>query len=282
MMTDRLGEEALAIGKTFLAGGQLHEELGQHTKTCAKHGDYQATGRRILITRPPKEIWSHCPGCDADAAAAERAEADRMQAEELRARAERTLEQTLLPARFAERTLASFNAESDGQKRALRIATDFAENFETNLRRGSSLIFSGMPGTGKSHLAAGIMLAILPKHIGIYVTLMDLIRMLRGTWRKDSERSESDVLAELERVPLLVIDEVGVQYGTDSERTLFFDVMDRRYRERKPVILLTNLGMDDLKATVGDRVYDRLTEIARWVPFDWKSYRSIARKEFNQ
>lgn len=281
-MTEPLSETAVGIAKAFLEKGPLHEELGEATKHCATHGDYQATGKRILITRPPKDIWTHCPGCDADAAAAERAVADGIAAEEQRARAERLLEQTLLPARFSERTLATFNAESDGQARALRIATDFAENFEINLRRGSSLIFSGMPGTGKSHLAAGIMLAILPKHVGIYVTMMDLIRMLRSTWRKDSDKSESDVLAQLERVPLLVIDEVGVQYGTDSERTLFFDVMDRRYRERKPVILLTNLGMDDLKATIGDRVYDRLTEIARWVPFDWKSYRSIARKEFQQ
>ena len=132
-------------------------------------------------------------------------------------------------------------------------------------------MLSGNPGTGKSHLAAAILQFILPKHVGAYMTLMDLIRKLRDTWRRDSEMSESQLLAKLQAIPLLVIDEVGVQYGTDGERSILFDVMDRRYREMRPTILMTNLGKDDFRAAVGDRVFDRLTEVARWVPFDWQS-----------
>ena len=55
--------------------------------------------------------------------------------------------------------------------------------------------------------------------------------------------------------------------------------MDRRYRDQRPVILITNQGPEDFRVTVGDRVYDRLTEVARWIPFEWQSYRTSARKE---
>lgn len=281
-MTEALSEVGEGVARSFLARGPLQEDLGERADKCATHGQYMTKGKRFLITNPPRDIWTKCPGCEQAAAAAERDEARRIEAEALRAKTERMLETTMLPSRFTDRTLASFKAESDGQKRAHHIAAEFAQNFESVLRRGGSLIFSGPPGTGKSHLAAAIMLAILPKHVGLYVTMMDLIRMLRSTWRKDSEKSEADVLMNLAAVPLLVIDEVGVQYGTDAERTLFFDVMDRRYRNRMPTILLTNQGMDEFKTTVGERVYDRLTEVARWVPFDWKSYRTTARREFQQ
>ena len=72
---------------------------------------------------------------------------------------------------------------------------------------------------------------------------------------------------------LLIIDEVGVQFGTEAERTQLFGIIDERYREQRPSILLTNLGLDDSKSFIGARAYDRLRECGQWVPFDWESYR---------
>jgi DNA replication protein DnaC len=140
------------------------------------------------------------------------------------------------------------------------------------------LIFAGKPGTGKSHLAGAILQAVLTPNVR-YVTCMDLIRMVRETWRKDSERSETQVLRYLEGLDLLVVDEVGMQYGTEGEQTILFDVLDRRYREVRPMVLLTNQNRDGFKSFVGDRIYDRLVETSRWVPFDWDSYRGTARKQ---
>jgi DNA replication protein DnaC len=80
-------------------------------------------------------------------------------------------------------------------------------------------------------------------------------------------------------VPLLVLDEIGVQYGTDGEQTIIFDILDRRYRDMRPSVLLTNQDKAGLKTFIGERAYDRLTETCRWVPFDWPSYRLQARKE---
>jgi DNA replication protein DnaC len=116
-------------------------------------------------------------------------------------------------------------------------------------------------------------------YVGQYMTCMELIQILRSTWRKDSEVSELRMLDRFAKIPLLVIDEVGVQYGTDSEQNHLFDVLDRRYREMMPTILLTNQDKDGFKTFVGERVYDRMTECARWVSFTWQSYRPQARKE---
>jgi len=78
---------------------------------------------------------------------------------------------------------------------------------------------------------------------------------------------------------LLVLDEIGVQYGTDGEQTILFDVLDRRYRDLKPSILLTNQDKAGFKQYIGERVFDRLTETSKWVAFDWQSYRATARRE---
>lgn len=254
----------------------MREPLGDKSIHCHEHGVYIASGVRYMGRR---EIWTPCPECEEARLAAERkAEAER-RAEQERAALEAAIGEAAIPARFIGRTLDNYKVTSPSQEHALAIAKEFAENFKVHYKRGSCLIYSGLPGTGKSHLAAAILQAIMPAHVGMYTTCMGLIRQIRATWRRDAERSESEVLDLLAGVPLLVIDEIGVQYGTDGEQTILFDVLDRRYRDMQPTILLTNQAKQGFKEYIGERTFDRLVETGRWVPFDWESYRPTARKE---
>jgi DNA replication protein DnaC len=248
--------------------------LGAREDDCQKHGPYSSTGVRLARGR---EVWTQCPGCRADDEAAEVARKEAQAAEARRVEMERLLEEAAIPARFIGKTLDSFNAKTDAQRAAVTIARDFIENFPERYKRGDSLVLSGLPGTGKSHIAGAILQGILPKYLGMYVTCMGIIRSVRGTWRKDSERSETQMLNLFGQTALLVVDEIGVQYGTDGEQTILFDVLDRRYREMMPTILLTNQNKEGLKQFIGERSFDRLTETARWVSFDWNSYRPQAR-----
>jgi DNA replication protein DnaC len=269
---DRLREltEASAIANTLVI-----EPLGEKTIACEKHGEYTATGRKLAR----REVWTVCPGCAAEREADDQRLRELRAAELARADLEAKLEQVAIPARFIGKTLDNFHADNEPQKYALTVARDYLENFDGYAKRGEGLILSGMPGTGKSHVAGAILQGLLPKRVGMYATCMGIIRSVRGTWRKDSERSEGEVLAMLRSVPLLVVDEIGVQYGTDGEQTILFDVLDGRYREMQPTVLLTNQDRAGLKQFIGERAYDRLTETSRWIPFDWPSYRLQARKD---
>lgn len=259
-----------------LAKPENREPLGDVQKQCEQHGEFTSTGVRYLGKR---EIWSRCPDCEENRMAQERQAEMNRKAEQAKQLIEAQIGRAAIPARFVGRTLENFNATTDEQRRALAIATDFVDNFPEVLRKGKSLILSGAPGTGKSHLATAILQALMPGHCGLYSTCMGVIRHVRGTWRKDSEQSETEVLDIYGTVPLLVLDEIGVQYGTDGEQTILFDVLDRRYRDMMPSIFLTNQDKKGLKQFIGERTFDRLTETAKWVPFDWASYRPTARNE---
>lgn len=254
----------------------LQENLGERAENCDAHGAYVSAGMRYLGRR---EVWTPCPGCEEARVAGERrADAMRM-ADAQRERIEAMVGAAAIPGRFVGRSLENFHAVTDAQQEALRIATDYAANFSAHAKRGRSLIFSGLPGTGKSHLATAILQALMPERCGLYTVCMDVIRNVRATWRRDSEHRESEVLGAYTTVPLLVLDEIGAQYGTDGEQTILFDVLDRRYRDMRPSILLTNQDKAGMKQFIGERTFDRLTETARWVSFDWESYRPQARKE---
>lgn len=247
--------------------GWLKEKPG----TCETHGDF--VSRHIFGSR-----WSRCPECQRQVADEQTKAEQERDAAEKRARLDAWLGRSAIPVRFIGRTFESFKASTPEQVRALTVLRDYAEGFDAAAKRGQGLILTGKPGTGKSHLAASVLQVLSGKPV-MYATCMDLIRMVRETWRKDSDRSERQVLTQLGGLDLLVIDEMGVQYGTDGEQTILFDVLDLRYRNVKPTILLTNQDLQGLKGFLGDRSYDRLKETCRHVSFDWDSYRPQARKE---
>lgn len=250
--------------------------LGNRQVQCDKHGPYTSTGVRYFGGR---DVWSKCNKCAQDQAAREAELAVEAAKLRDRRRIEAMVGTSCIPERFIGRDFDSFVASTPEQKAALDVVRSYAEDFPANRKRGRGLVLTGQPGTGKSHLAASILQHIIPRYTGLYLTMLELVRTIRGTWRKDSEISEAQALANLSLPDLLVIDEIGVQYGTEGEQTILFDVLDRRYREVKPTILLTNENAAGLKTFIGERGYDRLVEVSRAVLFDWKSYRPAARKE---
>lgn len=243
---------------------------------CAAHGAYQSTGKLYTLGAYTKEIRSRCPTCESEGERSRLLAQQESAASNLRAQMEKMVGQTMVPARFVGRTFESYLAQSKEQQHALETCRRFADGFHK--LRGASLVLAGKPGTGKSHLAAAILQQILPT-VGLYITIMDMIRLVRDTWRRDSQTSETEVLAKLAAVDLLVIDEIGAAYGTDGERAIVFDVIDKRYRSMKSTILITNLDKTEFRTSVGDRVYDRLVEVGKWISFDWQSHRATARKE---
>ncbi len=245
------------------SGSELQRE-------CEKHGTF--TSRHIIA-----RIWSRCPTCNELQRSEEQAIAEAAREKEIAARHERMIRAAAIPQRFVGRSFENFEADTDPKRHALTIARDYAEGFRANARRGAGLIFAGRPGTGKSHLAAAILQSVISPEVR-YITCLDMIRAVRETWRKDSETSEGRLLDYLQGLELLVVDEVGMQYGTEGEQTIVFDVLDRRYREVRPTIILTNQDKAGLRTYVGDRTFDRLVETSRWVAFDWESFRPQLRK----
>ncbi len=93
-----------------------------------------------------------------------------------------------------------------------------------------------------------------------YRTAGEVIRELRNSWRRDSNESDAEVLERLGKLDLLVIDEVGVQFGTDGELVQFTELLDTRYRQNRPTVIVSNCNREGLKQYLGERVLDRLRE----------------------
>ncbi|WP_339959317.1 ATP-binding protein [Photorhabdus tasmaniensis] len=83
-------------------------------------------------------------------------------------------------------------------------------------------------------------------------TASRIIRAFRRSWSNDADTNEFETLRFYSELDLLIIDEIGVQYGTVSERNILFEVINNRYEDLLPTILISNLPMNDLPVFLGD------------------------------
>lgn len=251
-----------------IISGLIERDATVHKKTCDRHGDYES---RNLF----RKIWSTCPQCAAEEAEVRRQEERDREAAERQSRWARRLGEAGIPERFQDRRLESYSAINSGQKRALEFATIYASKFDEVEKTGRCAIFCGAPGTGKTHLAVGVGLHVMETgRLVLFTTVQRMVRRMKDAWRKDATESEGDVIGLLVQPELLILDEIGVQFGSEFEKNLMFDVLNERYEKRHPTLLLSNLTAKEVKAFLGERVYDRLREDGgECVAFDWASYR---------
>jgi len=84
----------------------------------------------------------------------------------------------------------------------------------------------------------------------------------------------TDVLKSLISVDVLVIDEVGMQTGNQTEFLLLDEIMDGRYGEMKPTIIISNLNGKMVGDLMGDRAVSRLKSDLTQVVFTGLDKRS--------
>lgn len=174
-----------------------------------------------------------------------------------------------IPERF-DRDLSQFETTTPDQAKA------FADT-KTILRKineKTGLVFLGPPGTGKTHLAIYCLRQILAwGKTGRFVEAIKIFRASKESWRRDDAPRESEVLKSFVKPFLLVIDEIGVQFGSATERMIITEIINDRYNALKPTILCANLAMEEMSKCIGDRAWDRFQENGAVIVLHGKSYR---------
>lgn len=141
----------------------------------------------------------------------------------------------------------------DIHREAFCIALDYAQEFTL---QSPSLVFSGDYGTGKTHLAMCIANHIL-RQKGIPVIVKkarDLLLELRNLYGDDTKNTEKGYLDYVLSVPLLVLDDVGLDKLTEWTEGVYWTVFDRRMERQLPIIITTKYSMTGLQNDIGDRI----------------------------
>jgi DNA replication protein DnaC len=136
-------------------------------------------------------------------------------------------------------------------QRALKLARDFASE------PAGWLVFTGLPGCGKTHLAASVANALRSKGQPVcFLTVPDLLDYLRTSFAPDSRVRYDRVFDALKSAPVLVLDDLGSQSGTPWAQEKLFQLFNFRYLERLPTVITSNLLIEDHDARLRSRMLD--------------------------
>lgn len=255
--------------------------------TCDIHGEIEVD----VHLRPDGTPWAEvrCPICAETERQKQLEEERRREAVERNEQArQRRIEILSIPKRFSTATFDNYQAVNKQQSTCLSICRNYANDFEKHKEQGASLLLLGSVGTGKTHLACSIGRTIVENGFHArYVTLAEIVSNIRATWsgtliRRSStwgtekKLTEREVLDAYEQCDLLIVDEIGVQAGTDNERNIIFGIIDARYREMLPTIAISNLNETEVANLISERSVDRLKHGGGTLVFNWQSYRGAA------
>ncbi|MGE8020116.1 ATP-binding protein [Peribacillus frigoritolerans] len=158
-------------------------------------------------------------------------------------------------------------------------AVSFTKTFLASTDACHNLLIMGNPGTGKTHLCAAIARNIKQKGFTVgFLTTGKLLSMIRETYQKEPAKTESEILRDITRLDLLILDDVGSEAkgGNDDWRKgIFFEIVESR--SGKPTIYTSNLTDVDLPVAVGKRVYSRLHDNTQFIDLFTEDYRENLR-----
>ncbi len=189
---------------------------------------------------------------------------------------------SLMDEKFADCTFDNVGINADNA-RQVKICRRYAEKFREMLLRNQGMLFYGPVGTGKTHLACCIGNELMSKLYSVHATSFIKILAQSKSFNGDEENL---YIKRMNAADLLIIDDLGAERSTDYALEIVYNVIDSRYRTKKPMIVTTNLSIYDMRNTVDvryKRIYDRIFEVCYPVEFTGKSWRTKeAGSRFNE
>jgi DNA replication protein DnaC len=199
------------------------------------------------------------------------------------------LERARIPTRYWQCDFESFYGLNESLQMARLKAQGFVEQYPL-VDKG--ILFLGIPGVGKTHLAVAILRDLMLKK-GVdclFCSFQDLLQQIRESYNPVSSSTESQVLQPVLETEVVVIDDLGANRVTDWVEDTVTYLLNHRYNQKKATLLTSNVP-DDAKAVperspsgkfrigdtledrIGIRVYSRLFEMCDKVLIQAKDFR---------
>lgn len=163
---------------------------------------------------------------------------------------------------------AGFTFDRAEVSKTLDKCRRYADGWDEVYKRGAGLLLWGAVGCGKTFAAHCIANELIKRDIPVFIT--SLSRVLNSGFDK------TEVLRRIHETPLVVFDDLGAERTSEYALETIFMLVDERYRSEKPLIITTNLTLNDLRSPINidhKRIYDRILQRCVPLHFDGGSKR---------
>jgi DNA replication protein DnaC len=189
-------------------------------------------------------------------------------------RASRLLKRAAIPRRYEHCTLDTFEPGYGQADQSLAAAYLMARQFVSGYpvtTEGRGLLLTGSVGVGKTHLAVGIVQAlIVEKGVhALFCDYRDLLKRIQESYNPQVASTELQILTPIFEAEVLILDELGAQKPTDWVWDTVALILNTRYNDKRTTLITTNYpnapaalarSADKVirEETLGDRIGERM------------------------
>lgn len=181
-----------------------------------------------------------------------------------------------LPLRFKESGFKGMIVNEDNQGH-IKICHDYFR-YETEK---NSLVFLGNIGTGKTRLAIATLRNLKPlihpasptgfrRAKAMFIIADEFFQTLNDAVRNDSKL---DIIKKYLQYDITCLDDLCIENFSPAKQENLYLFINRAYLDERKIIITTNFSMENLKS-IDPRITDRLKEMAHFLLFEGKSFRS--------
>jgi DNA replication protein DnaC len=214
----------------------------------------------------------------------------------LRARGGAMIEAARTPKRYEHCELSNFTTDFPGADRSVSLAhisaTRFVQEFDP--RAGHGLLLVGGIGTGKTHLAVGILKELIAARGSacLFCDYRELLKQIQNSYNASVQATELQVLRPVFDAEVLVLDELGAVKPSEWVWDTVSLILNTRYNDNRTTIITTNFAdepaasvvrslsparaatrEESLGDRIGERMRSRLHEMCRFVKMDGPDFR---------
>lgn len=173
-----------------------------------------------------------------------------------RQRSDKMLAMARIPERYKHCEISNFEVLPGRFEMAMHTAKIVAEGFARNfpLDNNQGLLFTGTIGTGKTHLAVGIIKELVRTR-GVpclFYDYRELLKEIQNSYNPQVQETEAEVLRPVMEVDVLVLDELGAIKPSEWVWDTVSHILNTRYNNQRTTILTTNLSDEPPAAASGD------------------------------
>lgn len=142
------------------------------------------------------------------------------------------------------------------------------------VEKNATIGIVGGRGNGKTQMAVeAVKQTCAAGKSALFTSAINFFMEIKASYAVDAKRDERAIVAAFTRPHLLVIDEIGKRGGSDWENNLLFEVLNRRYENMTPSIVIDNRTKAEFITTIGPSLASRMTEGGGIIECTWESFR---------
>jgi DNA replication protein DnaC len=205
-----------------------------------------------------------------------------------------------IPERYRHCTLDSYEPDYPGAdsslSRAFFMARKFVDAYPVDTD-GKGLFFVGSIGTGKTHLATGILQRLVRERgvNGLFCDYRELLKKIQNSYNRQVDATELELLQPVFKAEVLVLDDLGAQKPNEWVWDTVALILNSRYNDKLCTIITSNYadlpagggGATDVERSareqtlgdrIGDRMRSRIAEMCVQVPMTGKDFRQTVKR----